>query len=221
VEKLLEYLPSAMLPTGLLGSIAQVIGEPGRAVTAHDMVEALSKAAVGPEVRKLYLAFYVPLSTLVAHGSGLALLRHVDAKGQATEDASAACGHRTAVHTADTCVGLLAKELAASTNQASDTFRAYADDHRKRMVTPVVTMALRSAGNPANWAALTATARIAFGMWRYFQSESAATASTEARAKVARDGLGQILNAWDSDPTTAQARATVVDAFVDHLVGDS
>jgi hypothetical protein len=52
-----------------------------------------------------YWRVYVPLSTCVAHPTGMALLRHVDRDQESIEKPSPAWTRRAAVHAADACLG--------------------------------------------------------------------------------------------------------------------
>ncbi|MHB8289683.1 MAG: hypothetical protein ACYDEY_10680 [Acidimicrobiales bacterium] len=142
IKRLFQYLLDCGVVTqGLIDTARDSVGGSGQLPSVSKMADVVANAAKYELTRDLYGRFYVPLSTLFAHGNGLALLRHVRSDASLRDRPVYPWARRSAVRTADACVGILALAVATRSGLAVDEFANYANAHMKRALVPLPIMA--------------------------------------------------------------------------------
>jgi len=114
---------------GILDDALANIGS-SKLPTVACMVEQIVASGGAPDLGSLKTNFYDQISTLYVHGGPLGLIRHVHPRTGATRGRPyAAWSKRSAVHTSDAMVGLLAASIAGENDADIALFRAYEEDH--------------------------------------------------------------------------------------------
>jgi hypothetical protein len=85
----------------LIGDVSAAIGTPRDLPTLGSMADVVAVKTGHAFAKDLYDRFYIPLSTLFAHASGLALLRHVAPNDQLEDEPTGVWTRRSAAHVAD------------------------------------------------------------------------------------------------------------------------
>ena len=123
--------------TGMLDQVFAQIGS-GRLPTVVGMIEQIKVNGGNTEIGSLYTRLYDPLSTLYIHSGSLGLLRHVHTKTQRTRERPySAWSIRSAIHTADGMVGLLACTIAGKDHADFALFSEYKTAHLRITWTPL------------------------------------------------------------------------------------
>jgi len=104
------------------------------------MVNVVANANGPAIVTTLYERCYVPVSSVYAHGGGVAMLRHVGQGGVRTDAPTSGWLRRSSVHVADGCVGALAHVIATNSNRPTEPFKGYANAHLVRALTPIASL---------------------------------------------------------------------------------
>lgn len=187
---MLRYLPEEFIPESIREPIVASVGTPDQGPNIFAMAQAVDRADQSNTATMLYRAYYAPLSTLYAHGGGIALLRHVGRGGRATERPAKPWFHRSALHIIDSSVALLASHAARGAGDAT-AFDAYYEAHRGRTITPLFAVGGRNFTKAIRLPALPASLRAARHLKAYLASDVATTdPPTEVDAKV-RDLVAQ------------------------------
>lgn len=212
LKSMTEYLPTSFVDRRVRDEMVQLIDQPKRDPNIFAMVSAVDDAHGDETAMMLYRAYYAPLSTLYAHGGGVALLRHVDGDKIAHRPATY-WSNRSALHVVDSCVGLLAARLATASGTVSETFQQYHDAHRDRTVTPLTVMALGSFRRAIKWRSVVGSVRAGRQLRDYLHSGRASFDDAETQERTIRDLTRQCLDALGklSDPRITQL---VVDEVV-------
>ena len=114
----------------------------GKLPTVTGMVEQIEANGGGAGIGSLHANVYDQVSTLYVHGGPLGLLRHVHPKTQRTRERPySAWSTRSAVHTADGMVGLLAGTIAGKDHADFAFFGQYETAHLRVTWTPLAIIA--------------------------------------------------------------------------------
>lgn len=122
---------------GMLDEVFAQIGS-GKLPTVADMVKQIKANGGDTEIGSLYTNFYSQISTLYVHSGSLGLLRHVHPKTQHTRERPyQAWSTRSAIHTVDGMVGLLAATIAGKDHTDFVLFNEYKMTHLRIRWTPL------------------------------------------------------------------------------------
>jgi hypothetical protein len=135
---LAEITKDGLVSQATVDGAMESFGKQGPHLKIWDMVQRVEKEPGRAGIVSLYRNFYMPTSNMFAHPSAATLLRHVGSDGQLTDRPDLPWSRRSAVRTADACLGLLATAVAEATGDPPEVFARYAEDHRSRMLTPFV-----------------------------------------------------------------------------------
>lgn len=158
----------------MIEEVAATIGSGKSLPSLRDMAEIVSERSGHAAASDLYHRVYIPLSTFVAHPSGMALLRHVAADGELSEAPKSLWSARTARHAADACMAMLALELTEQEGWTSEVLARYAEAHLRRTIAPFAVVlggAMRQNLKPRR---LARALRPMAELWRYYRSGCAA-----------------------------------------------
>lgn len=158
----------------MIEEVAATIGAGKGLPSLRDMAEVVSERSGRTTALDLYHRVYIPLSTFVAHPSGMALLRHTAAEGGLSEAPSSAWSTRAARHAADACMALLALELAEQQEQPAAVLIRYADAHMRRTITPIAIVLATATRQHLQPRRLASGLRPMAELWRYYRSGRAA-----------------------------------------------
>jgi hypothetical protein len=214
-RSMLGYLKeSGLITPETIAAAVSAIGEPRRLTSLNKLLEEVVEQGGPPEAKQLYERVYIPASSLFAHGSGLALLRHTGPGDRIRGTASTPWSRHSPAHTADACVGLLGALIAGGDDPRSKELIAYADWHWRR-VAPIV-LALGSKGvaahlRPGNVQRAVAALR---EIITYLESDAFATSTVDERSEQIEPKLVAIFEAIDGDPDRYRG---VVQAYVTAL----
>lgn len=200
---------------GLIDDVAATIGtgpQPPDLRAMADLVAERSGSAVAPD---LYRRLYVPLSTCIAHPTGMALLRHVDPDRALVEKPGPTWTRRAALHAADACMAILALEIAEVSGRPSTVLSAYADAHMRRTPAPMATILGRALLSGLRRADLPATLHRMVGLRRYYRSGAAACDPYEERKAKSAEAIASILANFQGEDLPAAAR--IVDYYAEDL----
>ena len=215
IPRLLGFLvKSHVIEQELLDAAASDLGSGRRFPSMAEVVTAIELASDDSAARDLYDRLYNQPSALAVHTSAIALLRHVGGRDQVRARPYLAWTRRSAVHTVDTCVGLLAAAVAEAKGVDSRPFSAYADDHWSRVVVPVAVLWLRALPGSLRPRELPAAVRAVRDLRRYVQSGEAEADSIERRRIRILEGLRTALAVLGIEPGDA-AIAPFVDRLLD------
>lgn len=188
----------------MIEEVAATIGSGRGLPSLRDMAELVTERSGRAAARELYHRVYIPLSTFVAHPSGMGLLRHVAAEDELSETPSSVWSTRAARHAADACMALLALELAEQEEQPAAVLTRYADAHMRRTITPlaiVLGSATRQNLRPRRLAsALRPMARL----WRYYRSGRAALDPYPERETRIHELLSTILTTLGGEGSASE-----------------
>lgn len=158
----------------MIEEVAATIGSGRGLPSLRDMAELVTERSGRAAARELYHRVYIPLSTFVAHPSGMALLRHVAAEDELSEMPGSAWSTRAARHAADACMALLALELAEQEERPAAVLTRYADAHMRRTITPLASVLGSATRQNLRPRRLASALRPMAGLWRYYRSGRAA-----------------------------------------------
>jgi hypothetical protein len=128
-KKLLGGLVEGTDMAGMFDQAFAQIGA-GKLPTVTGMVDQIKANGGSAGIDSLHANFYDQVSTLYVHGGPLGLIRHVHPKTEATLDRPySAWSMRSAVHTSDAMVGLLAGTIAGEDHPDVALFREYEAAH--------------------------------------------------------------------------------------------
>lgn len=214
--KMMSYMVGILVSPGLLTRLTAVIrgDEPAKVLPKlNQMAEAITRATEDRTTLDLYERFFSSSSTLVAHGGGLALLRHVDRSGGPSIQPSRAWMRRSAAHVADACVAILADALAQSVGADRDQYATYADAHLKRAMPPITSSGGEGVLRGFRWRALPATRKSVRGLRGYLDSPEFAADDDVRRASKIRPLASEFFALVAADMSEAEKSL-----FVEELV---
>jgi hypothetical protein len=214
--KMMSYLVGILVSPDLLARLTAVIrgDEPAKALPKlNQMAEAIARATDDRLTLDLYERFFSASSTLVAHGGGIALLRHVGRKGQPSTHPSRAWMRRSAVHVADACVAVLADALAQRLGADREQYAAYADAHLRRAMPPITSTGGEGVLRAFRWRALPTAMQAVKQLRSYLDSPEFAADDDERRASKIRPYAVELFAVVAADMSDAETSV-----FVDGLV---
>jgi hypothetical protein len=215
--RILGYLVSdgGLTPEVVDAAVRSLAGSPGGYPTVKDMAAKVAEGTGESFATDMYDRLYVPTSTFFVHARGLALLRHVDRDDTLLDRPGFPWTARSAVRTADACVGILAAFIARRTrdNAAVGPFLEYANSHMKRSMTPLIMAGARGVLRSIKWHRMPGGARVLLDLRRYYASGQAASDPPGVREARTREGYERLL-----DIVGIEASDPEMQAIVDHFV---
>jgi hypothetical protein len=199
---------------GLIDDVAATIGTGPQPPDLRAMAELVAERSDRAVALDLYRRLYVPLSTCVAHPTGMALLRHVDRDQASTEKPGPAWTRRAAAHAADACLGILALEITEQSGRPSAALSAYADAHMRRTPAPIATILGRAVLSGLRRSDLRGTIRQMAALRRYYRSGRAAHDPYEERKLKSAQALAAILVSLSGEELPA------AELIVEHFAED-
>lgn len=199
----------------LIDEVAATIGTGPEPPHLRAMAEFVAERTGRTAALDLYVRLYVPLSTCVAHPTGMALLRHVDRDQASVERPGPAWTRRAAVHGADACLGILGLEIAERSGRPSPVLSAYADAHLQRTPAPMATILGRAVLSGLRRSDLPGTIRRMAALRRYYSSGGAARDTYEERMSKSARALAAILT--DLSGEDLPAAEMIVEHFAEEL----
>jgi hypothetical protein len=214
IPRLLGFLVKGdLIEQEVFDAAASELGPARRFPSMAEVVNAIESATQNSAARDLYDRLYNQPSALAVHTSAMALLRHVGGRNQVRPKPYLAWTRRSATHTADTCVGLVAAAVAEQAGADSTRFSEYADDHWRRVVVPVAALWLRALPGNLRPREFPAAVRAVRDLRRYVQSGEAAADSADGRSTRIGDGLRSAFAVVGIEPSD-----TVIKPFIDRVV---
>ena len=137
LKRMTKYLVGSLVTRDFLDRAVADIGEAIGPLDLATMIKVIIDKGGPPIAKDLYERYYISASTLYAHGSGAAMLRHVGRAGAPTEAPSSLWLRRSAVHVVDGCVAVLANVVATNSGQPAEVFVPYANAHLLRALPPI------------------------------------------------------------------------------------
>ncbi|HUC07891.1 MAG TPA: hypothetical protein VMR96_07350 [Solirubrobacterales bacterium] len=199
----------------LLKDVASAIGKEARLPTLNEMANVVVDKTGRSFARDIYEGLYKPLSIAVAHPTGLALLRHVDSDDRLKDTPTPAWTVRSARHTADACMAVLALAIAEHFKSRGKDLLKYANAHLNRTITPVAVISGRAALESFQPSKLVPAVRSSIELRRYLFSEGAAADSHMERKVKAEQAIGEILRVFGGGESPPHE--VFVDYFADQL----
>lgn len=215
-SKMMSYLVGIFVSPDLLTRLTAVIRgeESAKALPKlNQMAEAITRATDDRTTLDLYERFFSSSSTLVAHGGGLALLRHVGRSGGPSIKPSRAWLRQSAVHVADACVAVLADALAQRVNADRDQYATYTDAHLKRAMPPITSIGGEGALRGFRWRAMPAARGSVRQLRGYLESPEFAADDDGRRASKIRPIASELFALVAADMSEAEESL-----FVEELV---
>ncbi|MGA2037615.1 MAG: hypothetical protein ABSH04_08550, partial [Acidimicrobiales bacterium] len=213
LKNMMAYLADiGVLSEQAISVAVGLIGIPHRLESLDKLLEEVQKVGSPIGASQLYKRVYRPTSSFFAHGSGLAILRHVDRNDQIRDKPSYPWAKRSPAHTSDACVGLLAALLAGPEHPDFKLFSEFADWHCSR-VAPVV-MAIGGKGilQTVHVSRVPAAIGALRNLVKYFDSELAIRDSLDTRHERVREDLVIVFSVFGNDHDS-----DLVDSFVEIL----
>jgi hypothetical protein len=167
------------------------------------MAELVSSRSGRSAARELYHRVYIPLSTFVAHPSGMALLRHVASEDELRGTPTSVWSVRAARHTTDACMALLALELAEREERPAARLTHYADAHMRRTIAPLAIFLGSATRQHLKPRRLASALRPMAELWRYYRSGRAALDPYHDREAKINKLLLAILVAFGGDSSAS------------------
>ena len=134
---------SVFLPADAIGLAISQIDEQPKRLRPDQTLQELEMGGGPKGARQLYESVYQPLSAAFAHGSGVALMRHVRQDDRLISRAHFPWVKRSPAHVADACAGLLCAVLTGGAVHPSHRrFVSYADHHAAYVSTVIGGMAV-------------------------------------------------------------------------------
>jgi hypothetical protein len=138
-------------------------------------------------MKRLYAAYYVPLSHFFVHANGFTLMRHVGPDGTLHRDPTFSWARRPAARLSDACTGLLAGHIARQQGRSPEVFLAYADSHLDRLITPAATAFLKAARRSATWHQIPGVLRQIMALRAYTHGGGYDDDPAQQEARIRRD----------------------------------
>jgi hypothetical protein len=188
----------------MIEEAAATIGSGRGLPNLRDMAELVSERSGRTAASDLYHRVYIPLSTFVAHPSGMALLRHVASDDELSEAPSSIWSRRSALHAADACMGLLALELAEQKKRPAAMLTRYADAHMGRTIAPLAILLGGAMLRNLRPHRLARALRPMAELWRYYRLGRAALDPYPERETRINELLSAVLAAFGGEGSAAE-----------------
>jgi hypothetical protein len=186
----------------LIDRVAATVGSPAELPTLRTMAEVIAEKTGQGFAMDIYDRVFVPLSTLSAHTTGWALLRHVGSENKLEDTPMPVWTRQSALHAVDACTAGLALAIAARAGMPEASFVEYADAHMSHTTSPVAVMGAIAVIRGMHWSKLPQALREFSELRRYYDSGEAAQdplPEREARTERALDELLRIVSV-DASP---------------------
>ena len=203
-----------IIPEAVLDECLAVLGPKGERLSPFRMAKAIDTKLDGHSAVDFYLRFYAPTSTLFSHANGISLLRHIRPDGSLSDTPMVPWITRSAVRTADACVGIMAIGIAQRIGISSTAFSQYAEAHLNRTMAPLFVLAGRGVRNSWRRSDAIIAARATFDMRRYSTSREATTDGSEIREQRIGQGFDLAFRFFRSTDIPDE----IVQIFRDHFV---
>jgi hypothetical protein len=165
------------------------IGVPKRIGPLDQLIKEIAESGGSNGAAQLYDRVYRPLSSMYAHGSGLALSRHVAHDDTLRKKPLFPWARRSPSHTASTCVGLLAAQIAGVDHPSYAMLDNYANWHWRRVTPVVASLSLKGALKSCHWTELPRARRALREASSFLHSPQGAEASKESKRAVVRPAV--------------------------------
>lgn len=211
---LLKFLTNAgVIPASVLDECIHRLGygEPAKGPPVEAMAMVVDKSLGARAAADLYDRFYRPSSTLVMHGGGLSLLRHVRQDDRLTCQPGRTWARRSPVRIADACLGSLTATMARRAGRPSQAADEYTERHFGRAVAPMIVMSSSGIGKLLMPRQMLTTIVTVRGIFRYANSGQDA-ANPALRVARVRAGMEALLLAGVPDLPDG-----VLDPFLDYV----
>lgn len=216
LSRVLFYLADEdVLTAKVVDEVASTIAPSADLPTVRRMAEVVDTATGQSIAGDLYHRLYVPLSTLVPHATGWALLRHVK-DDQIRQVPKRVWTTRAALHTVDGCMATLAVAMAKHLERSEARLSDYAGAHMSRTVTPLAAIGLRGLIGRWQWSRLPQACRSLMALRRYFATGAASADTYAVRKFRAQRALAEIFQVVDSRMPEEQRRV-ILEHFADVL----
>lgn len=193
-QRLLRYLVTGgVFPAGLIEDVVTQIGAPAVAPDVRKMAETVANSTEDTVATDLYDRLYVPLSTFSVHATGDALLRHVRAASRLSDKPSRVWTMRSAMHTVDACVGILATAIAKHGQRSAEPFARYANAHMSRTTAPLAVVGFDNGLRGLRWSKVPRAVRALLKLRRYLGSDAARRDTLAERETHAKRGFTECL----------------------------
>jgi hypothetical protein len=216
LDRMTKYLVGSLVTRDFLDRAVADIGEPIGPLDLATMIKVIIDKGGPPIATNLYERYYISASTLYAHGSGAAMLRHVGRAGALTEAPSSGWLRRSAVHVVDGCVAELAKIVATNSGRPAEVFVPYANAHLVRALPPIASMGggdLFSSMRPRSFPRAFHGYRT---VQRYLNSQSRQTDDSDTSEAVIRAAIVDMLSMIKRDGSN-QTQSLLVEELVKQL----
>lgn len=221
VRRMLEFMAdNDPVTPAALDELVLMIGVPSAPPSLRDMAQAVTRKTSVPFATELYVRLYIPLSTLFAHPTGVAMLRHVGADRQLRDRPDRCWSKRAALHGTDVCTAQLALAIAEQAGMSSAPFLEYAKAHMERTAHPIMTMTSRRALRSIRLSRVPRAYRSLMTLRRSRMSGEYALDTSEQRKSFAKRALDEILQVLDAD-VGEQMRDQIIDKFAELLADSS
>ena len=212
-RRMFRYLTDGEVVTSeMLASLGRAIGGTSELPTLWDMAKAID-AEDNVGACDLYNRLFVPLSSMYIHTNATSLLRHVSPSGSVRTHASSAWTLRSAVRTADGCLGLVATGLAKQCGRDHRAFADYGRSHLSRSLAPLAVLIGRHLPESIEWTRVPDSFRAIAAAPAYVNSPSYRADSQDERERRVREFLERALG-----PVRADVDDTVREEMIDEWV---
>jgi hypothetical protein len=211
---MMQFLKDAgAVSEGVMNAATEAFGEPKRLATPDSLLTQIGEYGGPPGARQLYDRAYRPLSSFFVHGTGLALLRHVDRHDRLRKKASFPWAKRSAAHTSDACLGLLAALLAGPDHAVYRMFNRYADWHWSRVAPVFVAVGGKGTIQRIRPGHVRAGLKRFIQLVDYLDSPKVWEDPLEVKRKTIREGFVGMFDVMEENHDER-----IIDAFVDMVV---
>jgi hypothetical protein len=208
-RKVVAYIADmGLMSEEAIDSAAAALGDCGPDLNIKDLASALANQHDVLVAKRLYAAYYVPLSHFFVHANAFTLMRHVDPDGALHRDPVFPWARRAAARLSDACTGLLAGHIARQDGRAADAFLAYADAHLDRLITLAAATFLKTARRSIPWRQIPGLFRQVKALRAYTHGGGYADDPAQQEARIRAD-FSKLLGTISPDtPESMFAQAT-------------
>ncbi|MGO9189595.1 MAG: hypothetical protein ACLP8X_14190 [Streptosporangiaceae bacterium] len=217
IRDLLTYLvDDGFVPKDLIDRASATYGSPSKTpVKVYDMASHLERTLPKSGAISIYRRFYVPTSTFFVHANAASLMRHVKDDNALTERPLAPWTRRSAVHVADSCVGLLASAVALHDGKVTTVFDDYEKAHISRALTPVAVIVGKGVIGSISWGKLPDALKAFRWLMKYYSPSGQAKADDiDVRKALTRAAYKRLLGISAQFDNIDPALEMTLDHFV-------
>jgi hypothetical protein len=221
LRNLLNFLVTAdVISDSFLKNSLAALGTTKDRLSVSAMATYIDKKWGTAHARSLYTGYYAALSTLFVHANGFSLIRYVRRGGKLSERPRLVWARRSATHSVDTSLALLAIALADTEDSHRTSLKLYGEAHAKRILTPLFVMAgmgVRHSWSLHNGLPVIKAIR---RMREYTRSPQAMADTRETRTERIGSGFDEIFRLFHSDELPDDVIIIFRDYFVNKVVDD-